>query len=96
MTEMLYLDLEDFLKIPDGETFASGSAPDSPGGLHMTGSGKILYWVAVKGHAQDWVMYCGWGSDEWHLRNCGDKVRGVENILNVIDASDEVLARYRR
>lgn len=34
--EMLDLSWEDYLKIKPNQVFASGSAPDSPEGLHMT------------------------------------------------------------
>jgi hypothetical protein len=78
-----------------GSIFAKGSAPDSPKGLHMTGSGKTLYWVAVKGYADDWSVYCGWEDDPVSLRNFGDKVCGKENILRVVPADGHMMAKYR-
>ena len=62
----------------------------------MTGSGKTLYWVAVKGGDNDWAMYCGWENDPYFLKQYGDKVLFTENIRNVMIAPDVLLARYRK
>ena len=93
--EMLDLSWEDYLKIKPNQVFASGSAPDSPEGLHMTGTGKTLYWVAVKGAMQDWAMYCEWAPDPWYIRNNGQKVHDPQNIKNVIKDDRRVMDQYR-
>ena len=93
--EMLDLSWEDYLKIKPQQIFASGSAPDSPEGLHMTGSGKTLHWVAVKGCMQDWAMYCEWVEDPWYIKNNGQKVYDKQNIQNVIRVDQRVMDQYR-
>ena len=85
-----------FNEAEPGEIFASGSAPDSPEGLHMTGSGKTLYWVAVKGGIGDWAMYCGWEDSPQYLKRHGAKVLDPQNIRNVMIAPDAMLAKYRK
>jgi hypothetical protein len=90
------MNIEDVFKnAKPGVPFAKGSAPDSPGGLHMTGSGRTLYWVAVKGHANDWAVYCGWIDNVALLMESGDKVHGDDNITNITHADKQMMTRYR-
>ena len=86
---------EAFTNAKPNTVFASGSAPDSPEGLHMTGSGKTLYWVAFKGSNNDWCIYCGWENSEYSLVNYGDKVMGIDNVLHVIAATESMIKHYR-
>ena len=85
-----------FQEAEPGEIFESGSAPDSPDGLHMTGSGNTLYWIAVKGGNDDWAMYCGWDDDSEFTKRYGEKVSERQNIRNVMDVDEKLLARYRQ
>jgi hypothetical protein len=89
--------LEEFREIPDGAVFATGGIPDTPDGLYMTGSGRILLYVAKKGYNQDWALYCGFKAfnDFETIESNGDKVGGEENIRRVIPCMDDVFARYR-
>lgn len=79
-----------------GEVFAKGEAPDSPDGLHMTGSSQLLRWVCVKGWADDWCMYCDWAYKHWsEIERLGQKVSGIHNIMRVIDIPLNLMKRYR-
>lgn len=94
MTEMLHLELEDFLKIPYGAVFASGKKLVASGEASGWGNSDTLCWVAVKGTIDDWTMYSGWSDNPNFLRWYGRKV-AKESVRDVIDVSDEVLERYR-
>jgi len=86
------------MKIPDGEVFARGELPNSPEGLYMTDycPGRILKWVAVKGHADDWCIYCAWGCySEWWILNHGDKVTTGIYIIRCVPCYEKVLSKYR-
>jgi len=96
MTDKVEITQERFDAATNGEIFAFGTAPDSPEGLHMTGSGKLLKWVAVKGWIGDWSIYCGWSHQpSYEIASNGDKVHSIENIKNVIIIPEEILERYR-
>jgi len=87
---------ETFDATAPGEVFAKGEAPDSPDGLHMTGSGQLLRWVCVKGWADDWCMYCDWAYKHWsEVERLGQKVGEKRNILKVIDISSDLMSKYR-
>lgn len=90
---------EEFEKIPDGKPFANGIAVNEPSGLYMTAQyiGRKLTWIAKKGQANDWCIYCGWRDQntfEMILSN-GDKVRDREHIMRLVPCSEEVFKRYR-
>lgn len=90
------LTAERFDALPDGEIFATGEVVDSPDGVNMTGSGRMLRFVATKGHANDWAVYVHWSeNDEAWIRENGDKVRGTENITRCVPCGDGVLGLYR-
>ena len=79
-----------------GKVVLTGTAPDSPDGLHMTGSGQELRWVVVKGFNDDWTLYVRYAHDsEVFVAHHGDKAHGKENILNVLDIQDGLLSQYR-
>jgi hypothetical protein len=89
------LTLEEFNRIPPG-SFRFGVCPDNESGLNMTGSGRPLKWVAVKGYAEDWCIYThldGYTYD--FVKSDGDKVMGEDNIMNVLPCDNFVFARYR-
>lgn len=88
---------EIFDAIIDGEPFATGLINDEPGGCNMTSSGTRLRWVAKKGAADDWAVYCHWQhhSAEWIL-DSGDKVSDDTNIRACVPCTDEVLRLYRK
>lgn len=90
------LTIEQFNKIPAGQTIAMGVSPNSPEGIFMTTGGGNLRWVAVKGYANDWAIYCHWDhhSSDW-IRKHGDKVHAEENIKRCVPCTDEVFNLYR-
>ena len=89
---------EQFDKIPDGNVFVKGEVENSPLGIYMIDSnkGKMLKWVAKKGYANDWCIYCHWSESgyDFVLSN-GDKVSGEENIKKLVPCTDEVFKQYR-
>jgi hypothetical protein len=96
------LTLELFKQIPNGDVFAMGVLPDSPDGINMSGSGKLLRWIAKKGDSGlDWAIYCHWKTKiSWDyemefIRTSGDKVHDTQNILACVNCDTKVLDLYR-
>lgn len=83
--------------MPEYTIFATGQASDSPEGINMTNSGKMLRWVAISGSNKDWCIYCHWHHYliNWIACN-GDKVRDPGTIRKLVPCSDDAYARYRR
>ncbi|MDP3014586.1 MAG: hypothetical protein Q8M92_10105 [Candidatus Subteraquimicrobiales bacterium] len=94
------LTLPDFLELLDDAIFDSGVTPNCEDGLFMTRShpNRLLRWVAKKGRANDFAVYCLWAdeSTDKQVMSCGDKIYGNEAIKWLINCDDEVLAKYRR
>jgi len=90
------LTLKQFNQIEPGKTLAFGTIPNSPEGLFMTSTGGELKWVAKKGWANDWTIYCHWSynSEEW-IRRQGDKVCNENHIRKLVQCSDDAFAMYR-
>lgn len=90
--------IETFNKITPGDFFAMGVIPNSPEGLFMINNdqGRLLRWVAVKGHADDWTIYTHWydHSLEYVLRS-GDKVLNMKNVQFLLPCTAGVVAKYR-
>jgi len=90
------MNINEFEKIEPNTVFAQGLASDSPSGLHMSGSGEMLRWVAVKGYNNDFSVYTHRDSQDYDfIRRYGDKVHDMTNIQNVLSVDDEVIKRYR-
>lgn len=90
-TEML-----DYIK--PNIVFASGIAYDNEDGLHMFRTGKLLKWVAVKGDAGDWAIYCHYAGkfeSENSFAAFGEKVTMKHNIIKLIACTKEAMERYR-
>ena len=88
--------LEEFKQIPAGQTFATGVLPNSPEGIYMTESGGELRWIAKKGYANDWCIYCHWStSDIAYIEEAGDKVTSIHNIIKCLPYGEEILPLYR-
>lgn len=85
-----------FDTLPHGEIFIQGILSNSPDGLFMTDSGGLLRWVAVKGHGNDWTIYCHTidHPTEW-VRQHGDKVFNEIHIKRCVNCDDEVFKLYR-
>ena len=90
------LTLKQFNQIEPGKTLAFGTLPNSPEGLFMTSTGGELKWVAKKGWANDWTIYCHWSdkSLEW-IEQHGDKVHTEIHIRRCVPCEDAVLNTYR-
>ena len=89
---------EQFDKISDGDVFVKGEVENSPLGIYMTNSnkGKMLKWVAKKGYANDWCVYCHWSEQGWdYVITNGDKVTSESNIRKLVPCIDEVFKLYR-
>lgn len=92
---MLTLDL--FNQIPDGEIFACGYTIDNENGCNMTGNGQLLRWIAKKGGGNDWAIYIHLSEKplDW-IKQHGDKVTMKDNIMKLVNCSEEMLGRYRK
>lgn len=76
--------------------FATGTVSDNPVGVHMTGSDRLLRWVAVRGYAPDWAIYIHYAEhDQQYVADSGDKVSNEHNIKKLVDCDDEALRMYR-
>ena len=90
------LDMKSFSNIDSGKVFAKGEIIDSPEGLHMARTGRMLKWVAVKGYVNDWSVYAHFADNDWDfIKNSGDKVTGKENIQKVVPCEQDVFECYR-
>lgn len=90
------LTLEKLKQMEPHTMFASGTRTDSPEGLFMMNTGKVLRWVAVSGGIGDWAIYCHFvdKSEQWIKAN-GDKVSSEENIKKLVPCDDEAFQMYR-
>jgi hypothetical protein len=76
--------------------FAEGIALDDQYGTHMTGSHAPLRWVAVRGGAPDWKIYCHYiEKSREEVASNGDKVCDEETIRRLIPCTDEAFKMYR-
>lgn len=89
-----------FNEIPAGTVFAYGITTNDTKGAYMSGSriGDKLRWAAVKGHGNDWCIYCLWANESTHemVVSNGDKITTREYIQNLVSCDDELLKLYRR
>ena len=87
---------EEFDKLTPNEVFATGVQPNSPEGLFMTRDGGNLRWVAVKGFADDWCIYCQWDyrSIEY-VKQSGDKLHNERHIQMCVPCDKKVFNSYR-
>ena len=85
------------LKALEPETlFASGITVDNVNGINMTGSGKALRWVAVRGGIHDWTIYCHFADkSEYEVKSNGDKVFNKDIIRRLVPCDDEAFSYYR-
>ncbi len=90
------LTAKDLDSLPSNSIFENGVFLDVEDELFMTGSGKLLRWVAVTGAIGDWAIYCHFAdrSLEW-IRDQGDKVYMETNIKKCVPCDDEAFKRYR-
>ena len=90
------LNMKSFFDIAPGKVFARGEIIDSPEGLHMERTGRMLKWVAVKGYVNDWCVYTHFAKNNWDfIKKSGNKVTGKENIQKVVPCEEDVFDCYR-
>jgi hypothetical protein len=90
------LTFEQFSKIPSNSVFAHGLALDIEGKLYMSGSGRMLRWVAKKGWVNDWCIYTYFAEySNDHIESFGDKVMLEDNIRFCVPCDNKVFAQYR-
>lgn len=91
--------LDEFNQLPDDEVFARGLANCDEDGIFVTriDEPRILKWVAKKGSANDFAVYCLWSdSSTWEdVVRVGDKI-SASYLNTVLNLSDEVWKLYRR
>ena len=76
--------------------FAEGVALDNSYGINMTRSDKMLRWVAVRGGAPDWKIYCHFADKtKEEVASNGDKVCDEETIRRLVPCTDEAFKMYR-
>ena len=82
--------------MPEHTIFATGTAMDVPGGLNMTGGGLELRWIAKRGYACDWCIYCHWFDKSIdYIARSGDKVISEEHIRKLVPCDDAAFGLYR-
>ncbi len=92
---MRELTLEQLKEMGPG-IFAQGEIEDSPEGINMMNTGKLLRWVAVRGGIWDWAIYCHFANKSFSwIRNHGDKVHHDRNIKKLISCNEKAFAMYR-
>jgi hypothetical protein len=91
------LTLKQLEDMPVQTKFATGECIDSPEGINMMGSEKMLRWVAVRGGVADWAIYCHFTDHSIEeVAAEGDKVIWEEHIKKLVPCTDEAYLRYRR
>ena len=90
------LTVDQLKAMPAQTIFATGTVPDSPEGLNMTGSGNLLRWVAVRGGIYDWTIYTHWATNTamW-IQAHGDKVYRDAHIRKLVPCTDDAFKMYR-
>ena len=90
------LTLKRLKDIKHREIFAKGCIVDSRDGINMNSTGRLLKWVACRGDALDWAIYCDWDFKSFaQIRSNGCKVHEKKNIIKLIPCDADAFARYR-
>lgn len=90
------LTLEDLKNMEPKTIIAKGEVLDSPIGINITNSGKMLRWVAVRGGIHDWCIYCHFANKSYeYIRASGDKIIFEENIKRLVPCTIEAFKMYR-
>jgi len=91
------LDAKMLADMPERTIFATGTIEDSPKGINMSNSKRMLRWVAVRGGIDDWAIYIHLAEHTIsYVRNYGDKVCGNGNIRKLVPCDNEALKKYRK
>lgn len=76
------LTLEELKNMKPGNVIAKGVLVDAPDGIHLTGTGNIVRWIAVRGNIYDRCIYAQnphYGNMFYsyeEVRMVGDKITG--------------------
>ena len=90
------LTLEKLKEMKPDTIFAKGEIVDSPDGINMTNSGKMLKWIVIRGGIHDWAIYCHLAEKDYEwIKDYGDKVHSKENIKKLVSCDDEAFKMYR-
>ncbi len=86
------------MDMPDGNIFAKGEIVDSPAGVNMVNSGRMLKWMAKRGSGyHDWTIYLHWATSDWdYIEDYGDKPIVEANIKKLVPCDDEAYGLFRR
>ncbi len=86
---------KEFDELPDGAIFRTGEIIDSPEGINMSGSGKMLRFIAKKRYTDDWCVYVHWATNDWSfIQSNGDKVHDKENIRRAVPHEEVLMSQY--
>ena len=86
------------LKAMEPDTiFARGVIVDSPDGINMMNSGRLLKWVACRGGIWDWAIYCCYDDecDYEYAKQSGEKVHNEHNIKKLVECDTGAFKMYR-
>ena len=91
------LTIKDLKDMTPDTIFAKGVIVDSPDGINMMNSGRMLKWVACRGGIWDWAIYCCYDDehDYDYAKSDGEKVTSEENIKKLVTCDDEAFKMYR-
>lgn len=92
------LTLQKLKEMEPFETFMSGDTIDNHTGCNMTGTSKILTYVACRGQIHDWAIYCQYKDEGWSLQRIhdeGEKVTSEEHIKRLVPCDKQAFEMYR-
>ena len=83
-------------EMPKNTIFATGEIVDSPDGINLADTGKMLRWIAKRGYIHDWCIYAHFADKDisW-IEDNGDKVHREAHIKKLIECDDEAFSIYR-
>jgi len=90
------LTLKNLKEMAPQTIFARGTSVDSPGGLFIANTNRVLRWVAVRGLIYDWAIYCHFEENSFeNIAQIGNKVISEDNIKKLVPCDDEAFEMYR-
>lgn len=90
------LDKKMLMDMPPDTIFAQGEIIDSPEGVNMSNSGKLLKWVACRGGYYDWCIYIQFAIHDFdYVKRMGDKIITEFYIKRLVPCDDEAFELYR-
>jgi len=90
------LTLNQLKAMPPHTVFATGFLLDTPEGLFMASTERMLRWVAIRGEIHDWAVYCHFAENSIEdVKKVGDKVGLESHIKKCVPCDDEAFEMYR-